>query len=195
MYSQRDASRGAECAVAGDRAGRACDRGRRVSQVRSVSAGREQQRRRLRRRVLLGRRRSRKRNDTRPRAACGWLPISIELLRVAAGVRQANCTAASPARHRQRSRSTSVRRSARALPRPLGFGRPRGGSGARGRSSSGATRRRAVLAVREPQRAADQHDHVGPGRLELASVRGAADQPAGRHEPVRPGRAAADVER
>ena len=41
----------------------------------------------------------------------------------------------------------------------------------------------------QPQWAADQHDDVGAGRLDLASVRGAADQPVGRHDSVRPGRA------
>ena len=53
---------------------------------------------------------------------------------------------------------------------------------------------RAVLAVREPQWAADQHDDVGPGRLDLASVRGGADQSAGRHDSVWPGRGAAHLE-
>ena len=133
-------------------------------------------------------------NDQSPSTMGMVVPIALELLRDAARLRQEHMHAARARSLSEHSRSTFVRRAARALARAkravadIGMDQRHWPFVAMGQLAV-----RPVLAVRESERAADQRDHVGAGRLDLASVRGAADQSAGGHDPVWAGRGAADA--
>ena len=134
-------------------------------------------------------------NDQTPSTVGYHVRIPVELLRHAAGVREEQLLCPRAARRPDllALRPGDERPGLQRAQRPLADDRLDQGNVAV--RHVGRLAIRPLLALGEPQRAADRYHHVRAGRLDLASVRRAGDQPVRGHDSLRPGRGAADAQR